>query len=101
MITTVLAVRGSTLFRRAAACTCAALAVIAVAAAVPAHAAVRAPGHGHAAPARAAAATLRGREWAAFAYYPPKNELVLFSGRRPGTIFGDTWTRTGTTWTLH
>ncbi len=46
-----------------------------------------------------AAATPRGRQWAAFGYYPPKNELVLFGGRRPGTIFGDTWTRTGSTWT--
>src|SRR5215471_15653290 len=95
MITTVLAVRSNTLFRRAAACACAALAVTAVAAAAPAHAAARAAGRSHAAPARAAAATPRGREWAAFAYYPPKNQLVLFSGRRPGTIFGDTWTRTG------
>jgi hypothetical protein len=54
------------------------------------------------APAQArASATPQGREWAAFAYYPPKNELVLFGGRRPGTVFDDTWTRTGTTWTLH
>jgi Kelch motif len=101
MITTVLTVRGNTLFRHTAACACAALAVTAVAAAAPAQAAARGPGRGHAAPARAAAATPRGREWAAFAYYPPKNELVLFGGRRPGTIFRDTWTRTGTTWTLH
>ena len=100
MITTVLTVRGNTLFRHTAACACAALAVTAVAAAAPAQAAARGPGRGHAAPARAAAATPRGREWAAFAYYPPKNELVLFGGRRPGTIFRDTWTRTGTTWTL-
>jgi hypothetical protein len=49
---------------------------------------------------RVAAATLRGRVWSAFAYYPPKKELVMFGGRRPGTIFDDTWTRTGTTWTL-
>ena len=101
MITTVLTARGNTLFRHTAACACAALAVTAVAAAAPAQAAARGPGRGHAAPARAAAATPRGREWAAFAYYPPKNELVLFGGRRPGTIFRDTWTRTGTTWTLH
>ena len=101
MITTVLAMRSNTLFRHTAACACATLAVTAVAAVAPAHAAARVPGPGHAAPARAAAATLRGREWAAFAYYPPKNQLVMFGGRRPGTIFSDTWTRTGTTWTLH
>ena len=67
---------------------------------LPAQAAgvARAPGHARATPALAAA-TPRGREWAAFAYYPPKNELVLFGGRRPGTVFGDTWTRTGSTWT--
>ena len=97
MTTTVLAVR-SRLYRHTAAGACAALAMTAVAATAPAQAAARATGHGR---ARAAAATPRGREWAAFAYYPPKNELVLFGGRRPGTIFGDTWTRTGATWTLH
>jgi hypothetical protein len=48
---------------------------------------------------RTAAATPQGREWAAFACYPPKNELVLFGGRGPGTVFGDTWTRTRSTWT--
>ncbi len=100
MVTTVLAVRVSSLFRHTAAGACAALAVTAVAVAAPAQANARATGHGHATPARAAA-TPPGREWAAFAYYPPKNELVLFGGRRPGTIFADTWTRTGTTWTLH
>ncbi len=100
MTTTVLAVRSSSLYRHTAAWAgAAALAVTAVAAAAPAQAAARATGHGRAAPARAAAATPRGREWAAFAYYPPKNELVLFGGRRPGTVFGDTWTRTGSTWT--
>jgi len=101
MTTKVLAVHGSTLLRHTAACAGAALAVTALAAVAPAHAAARATGHGHAAPTRAAAATPQGRVWAAFAYYPPKNELVLFGGRRPGTIFRDTWTRTGTTWTLH
>ena len=99
MITRVLAMRSSSLFRHAAAWACAALAIAAVVTA-PAQAAARTTGHGRAAPARAAAATLRGREWAAFAYYPPKNQLVMFGGRRPGTIFNDTWTRTGTTWTL-
>jgi len=52
-----------------------------------------------AAGAHAAASVPPGREWAAFAYYPPRHELVLFGGRRPGTVFGDTWTRTGATWT--
>jgi len=99
MITTELAVR-SRLFRYSAACACAALAVTAVAAAAPAQATARATGHARAVPARRAAATIRGRVWAAFAYYPPKKELVMFGGRRPGTIFDDTWTRTGTTWTL-
>ena len=86
--------RGRTL---TAAWACAALAAVTVSGAVPAQAAGR---PARATPARAAA-TPQGREWAAFAYYPPKNELVLFGGRRPGTIFDDTWTRTGTTWTLH
>jgi hypothetical protein len=56
------------------------------------------PAHA-AAGAHAAASAPPGREWAAFAYYPPRHELVLFGGRRPGTVFGDTWTRTGATWT--
>ena len=49
--------------------------------------------------AHAAASPPPGREWAAFAYYPPRHELVLFGGRHPGMVFGDTWTRTGATWT--
>ena len=49
--------------------------------------------------ADAAATTPPGREWAAFAYYPPQHQLVLFGGRHPGMVFGDTWTRTGATWT--
>ena len=86
MTTTVLAVRSSSLYRHTAAWACAAaLAVTAVAAAAPAQAAAHATGHGRAAPARAAAATPPGREWAAFAFYLAKNELVLFGGRRPGT----------------
>ena len=49
--------------------------------------------------AHAAASPPPGREWAAFAYYPPQHELVLFGGRHPGMVFGDTWTRTGAAWT--
>ncbi len=107
MITTRLAVPRGRPYRHATAGACAALATAALATAallgpVPAQArtAARAAGPARAA-AASAAATPRGREWAAFAYYPPKQELVLFGGRRPGTIFGDTWTRTGSTWTLH
>ncbi len=104
MITTRLAVPRGRLSRHATAGACAALATAGLATAalfgpVPAQARTAAQA---AAPARAgasAAATPPGREWAAFAYYPPKHELVLFGGRRPGTIFGDTWTRGGSTWT--
>jgi hypothetical protein len=101
MTTTEPAQRSGRLHRTTATWACAALAAAAVSGAVPAQAAAvaRAPGHARATPARAAAATPRGREWAAFGYYPPKNELVLFGGRRPGTVFGDTWTRIGSTWT--
>ena len=100
MTTTEPAQRSGRLHRTTATWACAALAAAAVSGAVPAQAAAvaRAPGHARATPAPAAA-TPRGREWAAFGYYPPKNELVLFGGRRPGTVFGDTWTRIGSTWT--
>ena len=40
-----------------------------------------------------------GRDWASLAYYPPRHELVLFGGDQAGTVFGGTWTRTGTIWT--
>ena len=99
MITTVLAVRSSSLFRHTAAWVCAALAVTAVAAAAPAQATTRATGHGHATrpgpplPRRGAGSGRRSPT--------TRHELVLFGGRRPGTIFRDTWTRTGTTWALH
>jgi hypothetical protein len=100
MVTTEPVQRGGRLHRNTAIWACAALAAAALSGAIPAQAAAvaRAPGHARATPARAAV-TPRGREWSAFAYYPPKSELVLFGGRRPGTIFGDTWTRTGSTWT--
>jgi len=81
MITTARTARGTGL--RAAVLGCAALA--AAAALLPA--------------AARAATTPDGREWAAFGYYPPGHELVLFGGRRPGTVFGDTWTLAGGTWT--
>src|SRR6516165_4543425 len=90
MITTKLA----TLHRPAAAGACAALAAAALLGAVPAQARAAAT----AGAARAATTTPQGRVWAAFAYYPPKQQLVLFGGRRPGSIFGDTWNRTGSTW---
>jgi hypothetical protein len=92
VITTMLAVRGRRLARHAAAWGCAALAAAASLAAATVLGPVPAQ-------ARASGTTPPGREWAAFAYYPPKHELVLFGGRRPGTVFGDTWTRTGSTWT--
>jgi Kelch motif len=52
-------------------------------------------------PGHHAVAAFPGREWASFAYDPPSHELVLFGGRRPGTVFGDTWTsgNGGSTWT--
>jgi len=50
-------------------------------------------------PAAAAATVPPGRAWASFAYYPPQNQLVLFGGNKGNTIYGDTWTRTGATWT--
>ena len=101
MITTMLAAGGKRA-RAAAGAAAAALAMAAVLGPVPA-AAHTAPGV-HAAPAAqaapaAAATTPPGREWAAFAYYPPQHQLVLFGGRHPGMVFGDTWTRTGATWT--
>src|SRR5579859_1094282 len=98
MITTMPAARRGRICRHAAAWGCA-LAVGTLSGLAPAQAlaGTGAPAAGPA--ARAAAATPRGRVWAAFAYYPPKNEFVLFGGRRPGTVFGDTWTRTGSTWT--
>jgi hypothetical protein len=100
MITTVLAVRSSSLFRHTAVWACAALTVTAVAAAAPAQATARATGHGLPAPARAAAATPPGREWAAFAYYPPKNQLVLFGGSENALLTFPTtiWRWNGTTW---
>jgi hypothetical protein len=61
----------------------AALSCAAVAAPVPAQAAVSPP----------------GRAWASFAYYPPQNDLVLFGGNMFSTIYSDTWTRSGSTWT--
>src|SRR5262249_47625738 len=57
------------------------------------------PRVGAAPAADAAATTPPGREWAAFAYYPPQHQLVLFGGRHPGLVFGDTWTRPRATWT--
>jgi hypothetical protein len=39
-----------------------------------------------------------GRQWASFAYDPPRHELVLFGGNSQGTVFGDTWIRRGDTW---
>ena len=93
MITTKVAMPSARRCRHAAAGACAALAAAALAAAAPLGAAPAQAGA-----ARGAATTPQGREWAAFAYYPPKQQLVLFGGRRPGSIFGDTWTRTGSTW---
>jgi hypothetical protein len=99
MITTMPAARRGRICRHTAAWACTALAAATLTGLAPAQALATtgAPAAGRA--AHAAAATPRGREWAAFAYYPPKNEFVLFGGRRPGTVFGDTWTRTGSTWT--
>jgi len=49
--------------------------------------------------AHTAAGPPPGRAWASFAYYPPQHQLVLFGGNKGNTIYGDTWTRTGATWT--
>lgn len=92
------AVRRRSVSLIAAACAAAALAVVWVV--TPASAQARADGR----PAALSgtdrlAVTPPGREWASFAYYPPQNELVLFGGHTFSTVFGDTWTRKGTTWT--
>jgi hypothetical protein len=90
MITMVRAVRGGTA-RRLAIGGCAALAV----------AGVLGPVTGPVpAQARTAATVPPGRAWPSFAYYPPKHQLVEFGGSTgSNNIFGDTWTRTGSTWT--
>ena len=49
--------------------------------------------------AGATATSPPGRQWASFAYYPPQHQLVLFGGNKTSTIYSDTWTRTGSTWT--
>jgi len=102
MITTMLAAGGKRA-RAAAGAAAAALAMAAVLGPVPA-AAHTAPGV-HAAPAAqaapAAAATAPpGREWAAFAYYPPQHQLVLFAGsERALQVFPSTiWSWNGSTW---
>ena len=82
----------------ATACATAALAVAWVV--TPASAQARADGRPAAlSGAEQVAVTPPGREWASFAYYPPQNELVLFGGHTFSAVFGDTWTRKGTTWT--
>ena len=101
MITTMLAAGGKRA-RAAAGAAAAALAMAAVLGPVPA-AAHTAPGV-HAAPAAqaapAAAATPPGREWAAFTYYPPQHQLVLFAGsERALQVFPSTiWSWNGSTW---
>ena len=96
MITGKLAAHGRKAWAVAAAGAALAMALGPVPAAAGAHPAA---GAHTAAWAHAAASPPPGREWAAFAYYPPQHELVLFGGRHPGMVFGDTWTRTGATWT--
>jgi len=73
---------------RLAACGCAALALTMVPGPAPAQ-------------ARATATSPAGRQWASFAYYPPQQQLVLFGGNKGSTIYSDTWTRKGSTWTKH
>jgi hypothetical protein len=86
MLTMVPARRSRTTFHRLAAWGCAALGVAAVLGPAPAQ-------------ARTAATAPLGRQWASFAYYPPLHQLVLFGGNKTSTVYGDTWTRTGSTWT--
>ena len=74
------------IFHRLAAWGCAALGVAAVLGPAPVQ-------------AQAAATTPPGRAWASFAYFPPLRQLVLFGGNKGSTVYGDTWTRTGSTWT--
>jgi hypothetical protein len=73
---------------RLVACGCAALALTMVSGPAPAQ-------------ARATATSPAGRQWASFAYYPPQQQLVLFGGNKGSTIYSDTWTRKGSTWTKH
>jgi hypothetical protein len=41
----------------------------------------------------------QGRQWLSFAFDPATDEFVLFGGNNGNTVLGDTWTRTGSTWT--
>jgi hypothetical protein len=79
------AMRRRTAFHRLAAWGCAALGVATVLGPAPAQ-------------ARTTTTAPPGRQWASFAYYPPLHQLVLFGGNKGSTVYGDTWTRTGSTW---
>jgi hypothetical protein len=48
---------------------------------------------------RTTAVTPPGRKWASFAYDPACLCSVLFGGDNSHTTYGDTWTRTGASWT--
>lgn len=92
MTTMIRAMRGGTA-QRLAALACATLAVTAVLGPVLQPAPAQ---------ARTAAAVPAGRAWPSFAFYPPQQELVEFGGSKGSSnIFGDTWTRTASTWTKH
>lgn len=86
MLTMVPARRSRTVFYHFAAWGCAALCVAMVLGPAPAQ-------------ARTTATAPPGRAWASFAYYPPLHQLVLFGGNKGRTVYGDTWTRSGSTWT--
>lgn len=55
--------------------------------------------HRSARPGRTGASEPPGRQWASLAYDPAQQDVVLFGGNDSDTVFGDTWTFDGRTWT--
>ena len=102
MITTMLAAGGGRA-RAAAGAAAAALAMAAVLGPVPrrgAHGPRGARGSRGAGGPRGRRHHPPGREWAAFTYYPPQHQLVLFAGsERALQVFPSTiWSWNGSTW---